>query len=97
MNAVDTSRQVGFDLVLPEADYDPTLSTQTSEVALIPRAVASNLASPELRKACAPGRESIAMPEISIDKNDYSMPGQHDIRPAWKFLHVSSEPKPLSM
>jgi hypothetical protein len=62
-----------LNFVLPHTDHCPASPPQLGEIPLVPKAVRFNLLLPESRESAFPLWVPIAMPEITIDKDNQTM------------------------
>jgi hypothetical protein len=88
---LNTPVHVLLDLVLPNANHPPTQFPQFGKVALVPPSIDFDFHSPKFGETFAPPRESVPVPKIAINENDYACVREHDIRTAGKCAHMLSK------
>ena len=88
LDPFNTPRWIAFDLMLPNADHQPTFTTKPLEVALVSSAVIVDLLLPVRRERVLPRWEAPPMPIVPIDKNNDPSSNEHEVRTTRKLRIV---------
>lgn len=90
-NAVGTKFRIGFDLMLPNSHYFPTVAPELPKIPGISLSSRGNLLPPKRTELMFPQRKLISVPEIAVDENGDLVIPEHKVRTPWQIRGVSVE------